>query len=83
MWYADDGHMDGAWGVVMALGMMGAWLAIAAAVVWAVVWATRASGGTSPGSARADRILAERFARGEIDAEEYRSRLDELRSGSQ
>ncbi|MFJ1708882.1 SHOCT domain-containing protein [Kitasatospora sp. NPDC088346] len=29
-----------------------------------------------------ERLLAERFARGEIDADEYRHRLDTLRSGS-
>ncbi|WP_033823916.1 SHOCT domain-containing protein [Kitasatospora sp. MBT63] len=29
-----------------------------------------------------ERLLAERFARGEIDTDEYRHRLDTLRSGS-
>jgi putative membrane protein len=56
-------------------------------VVWAVVRVTtqgaRAGGGTSGGTGggnrSADEILAERFARGEIDAEEYRQRRSALR----
>jgi putative membrane protein len=35
--------------------------------------------GTPPQRRGAEEILAERFARGEIDEKEYRSRLDELR----
>jgi putative membrane protein len=54
-------------------------------LVVSAVWASAASTGGRPGS-RAPReelegILAERFARGEIDEEEYRRRLDVLRSG--
>ena len=39
--------------------------------------------GTAPGQApaAAEQILSERFARGEIDEEEYRRRLATLRSG--
>lgn len=33
-------------------------------------------------AARAEEMLAERFARGEIDAGEYRERLDVLRHGA-
>jgi putative membrane protein len=41
--------------------------------------AQRAAG--SPGSPPAERILAERYARGEIDDDEYRRRLETLRRG--
>jgi putative membrane protein len=50
------------------------WIAALAALVWFIARRTRARNHTA-----AD-ILAERFARGEISAEEYRERLAELRS---
>jgi putative membrane protein len=37
---------------------------------------------TPPQPSRAEEILAERFARGEINADEYRERLDVLRHDS-
>ncbi len=58
--------------------MMGGWLLLVALVVAAVVW-------LGPGRDRADpnetarRILAERFARGELDADEYTNRIAGLR----
>jgi Predicted membrane protein len=59
-------------------------LAFWAIVVTAVVIAVR-SGRSGPGDVQAaasdpERILAERFARGEIDADEYTRRRDLLRS---
>ena len=84
-----DGWGDGGWGwgawVFMALMMV-----MFAALVAAVVIALVRSGGRAPitdtpaGTAETDnaaRILDERFARGEIDADEYRSRRDLIRSG--
>lgn len=74
-----DGYYDGSpgWGgwVLMIVMMVGLWALVAAAVV-AVV---RRSGGSTRkdpgGSAGAPgRILDERFARGEIDADEYQAR---------
>ncbi len=38
-------------------------------------------GGASPSGVRPEDVLAERFARGEIDEEEYRRRLAVLREG--
>ena len=86
--YGDHGH-DGGWGwggwLLMSLTM----LAFLALVAWGVflVWRSTAhprSGGSehqSPARQPPEEILAERLARGEIDADEYRARLDALRSG--
>ena len=73
------GHMDG-----FGWGMMGmAWLAmlvLAGLVVWAVIYSSSRASSPSEGStASAEKILADRFARGEISIDEYRERLEELR----
>jgi putative membrane protein len=54
------------------------WVAVLGAVIWLVARRTR---GERSGVERATDILAERFARGELSAEEYRERLSELRAG--
>ncbi|MFC5730834.1 MULTISPECIES: SHOCT domain-containing protein [Nocardioides] len=89
----NDGHMDDGWGIAMMLTMLGIWVVLIAAIVFAIVWSVRATttsegASTLPpatsvpglGSATrsAEQILAERLARGDIDAEEYRTRLDAL-----
>lgn len=83
-WYDWD-HMSG-WGWVGAsLGSL-LFLALIAFVAWVVVRAVRRPGDGPPRTARtagqdtAERLLADRFARGEIDEEEYRRRLATLRS---
>jgi putative membrane protein len=53
------------------------WLAVLGAVVWFFARRRRGDGSRS-GVDRARDILAERFARGELSAEEYRERLAEL-----
>jgi putative membrane protein len=75
-----DGWGPGAW-IAMAFVMLAFWTIIVGAII-AIV-----RSGHSPRneSARgrlhdAERILAERFARGEIDADEYKHRTDVLRS---
>jgi putative membrane protein len=59
------------------------WILLVAFLVRFVFWRRGAwcSGGGGPRRTMQgpDEILAERFARGEIDATEYRSRLDVLR----
>jgi putative membrane protein len=89
----NEGHMDNGWGLAMALGMFGLLLVLVAVVVVAVVWASRTThaasapppattsgqGSDSSGGARA--ILDERLARGEIEPEEYRARLEALTAG--
>jgi putative membrane protein len=81
---ADTGgfdHMNGfGWGMMGFAWIMG--LLIIGLVVWAVVHSTQQSRSSAvPNVARtAEAILADRFARGEIDDDEYRRRLDTLRS---
>jgi putative membrane protein len=79
-WYGD--HMTG-WGYVfMGSGTLAFWVLVIAAVVLltrsfdsgAREGRRHSERGVSP-----DQILAERFARGEIDEEEYRQRLAALR----
>jgi putative membrane protein len=93
MTYWDDGHMDNGWGVVMMLGMLGIWALVAVAIVW-IIRSTRTptatpamppvstTGLSAAGSvtASAEQILAERLARGDIDPEEYKTRLEALTS---
>lgn len=63
------------WGpVVLVL-----WVSAIALVVWLVVTNTRPR--QSSNLHRAEEILAERYARGEISHEEYRERLEQIRYG--
>ena len=66
MWY-------GAGGWWMAIWMVVSWVG----VVLVVIWAVRALSGGGPGRA-AIRILEERFARGEIDRDEFEQRRSAL-----
>ena len=82
MMYGWDGWGWGGW-VLMTMVMVLFW----AAVITAIVLAVRYLGGggshrnqASAGSARAaEDMLAERYARGEIDDDEFRKRLTLLR----
>jgi putative membrane protein len=77
--WADSGRWMW-WGM---LPMMIFMVAAVVAVVWAIVAVTRVNPPTDHGSRRTpEDILAERFARGEIDAAEYRQRLGALRGRS-
>lgn len=64
------------WGwTIMSVGMFVFW----AFVAWIAVTLVRNGRERDPGTARAPQdILAERYAKGEIDAEEYHSRLTDL-----
>ena len=78
--YWDNGHMDDGWGIVMMFGMLSIWVLIALAIVW-IVRTTQKSVAPPPGPdsiGTAEQILADRLARGEIDPEEYRARLNAL-----
>jgi len=69
----------GGW-VLMVLSTLAFWALLIAAIVLAVrtLRDSRPSGTATTGSAEG--ILAERFARGEIDSDEYTQRLQTLRT---
>ncbi|GAA2250360.1 MULTISPECIES: SHOCT domain-containing protein [Kitasatospora] len=89
-WYGHGAHLLG-FGL-MAVGMLLVW----ALIVLGIVALARHLGRTAqqhpaawtptpqtpPAQPEAEQVLAERFARGEIDADEYRHRLEVLRSGA-
>ncbi|WP_327673362.1 SHOCT domain-containing protein [Kitasatospora sp. NBC_00458] len=89
MTYWNDHGMNG-WGFgLMAVGMLLFWGLVVVAVVLLVrhlVQTPRNPQGTNPSPPPErippEQLLAERFARGEIDADEYRHRLEVLRSGA-
>ncbi|MEU8922350.1 SHOCT domain-containing protein [Kitasatospora sp. NPDC048545] len=90
MMYWNDGGMNG-WGLgLMTVSMLLFW----ALVVFGGIALVRYLGRTAPHGPAApappaappqrptpERVLAERLARGEIDPDEYRARLDTLRGG--
>lgn len=79
MWQGYEEHMR--W-MGNHMGWMGLWWIVGLALLFLVVWAA-ARAGSSPGSARAEEspetILKRRYARGEIDREEFDRRLTDLR----
>jgi len=82
MWGCDWGW--GAWLAMMVM-MVVFWGLVIAAVVALVRYlgGTRQGDRTGSGSGRAsaEEVLAERFARGEIDADEYTRRRELLQAG--
>jgi putative membrane protein len=62
---------------LMTIGMLAFWAALA----WIIVIAIRSSP-PSRESHLAEDVLAERFARGEIDETEYQRRLEALRAAA-
>ena len=64
------------------MGMMAIWwlvgLAVVAVLVWAVVRAV-GSPGVGRGEESPEAVLKRRYARGEVDREEYERRLTDLR----
>lgn len=86
MWYGGWGL--GGW-LAMGVGMVLFWALLIGGVIAGVYYLTGARRGGRPGqhltgapgsgSERAEGLLAERFARGEIDEDEYRRRLALLR----
>jgi len=82
MWYGSNGWGWGGW-ILMTVVMVLFWVAVITAVVLAIRHLTNPDGtATSPAGSwqpRAQDLLGERFARGEIDTNEYRNRLALLR----
>lgn len=83
LWY---GHDPNGWGwFMMAVGMIFFWSALIVLGVLLFRGLSRPAGtGTSTGPAQgptAEQLLAERYARGEIDEDDYRRRLSVLHMG--
>jgi len=77
-WYHD--HMGG-WGYgLMALSWVLFWALVVTGIVLLVRYLSRTPGQPPDNRPTPERLLAERFARGEIDEEEYRRRLQALRT---
>lgn len=75
MWWSGNWSW---WGwIVMTISMVAFW----GLVIWGIVAVIRSTGETRPARRDPEQILAERFASGEIDADEYHARLDTLRHG--
>lgn len=73
-------HMYGWNDSWMGFGMLVFWVLVIGVVAAAVVTLTRSerSGARDDGTSRARALLAERYARGEIDTDEFQSRSHEL-----
>lgn len=79
MWWYGDGSPSGWTYVLMTVSMILFW----ALIIYGVVWLVRAGGREDRPLERrptAEDLLAERFARGEIEESEYQQRLDTLRT---
>jgi len=74
MWWWHDGWGPLGW-LLMTVGMLAFW----GLVAWGIVSVVRGSSRPAAPPRSPEEILDERLARGEIDAEEYRKRLDALR----
>jgi putative membrane protein len=75
-WYGDGGWGWGAW-LAMSLMMLVFWGGLVAVLVM-LVRSVRQPGAPQDASGDARRILDERFARGELDEEDYVRRRDLL-----
>jgi putative membrane protein len=78
MWYGWDSWGWGGW-IMMTVVMVVFWAAVITAIVLVVRYVA-GDRGSQPrpgtwGSSSAEDVLAERFARGEIDEDEYRRRI--------
>jgi putative membrane protein len=74
MFWFDHGPIGWGW-AVMSISMVLFWALVVAAVVFLARGFQRRGGEGSPSRPNPRQLLAERFARGEIDEDEYRQRL--------
>ena len=83
MWYYPSGAGWLGW-LLMSFSMIAFWALVIAAIVWAVRASTRGQAPSPPATMKgttALTILEERFARGEISAEEFAARKKVLDGG--
>jgi len=74
--------MNGSWFGLGGLFMVLFWVFVIAGIVWLVLTLSRSTTrANDDGRSGAVRILEERLARGEIDAEEFRTRRVALEGG--
>ncbi len=83
MMYSYGDHPSWWWYALGIIGMVVFWGVLVLAIAAAVRYLDRGRQGRSsperPAPSTPEQLLADRFARGEIDADEYRQRLDALR----
>lgn len=80
MWWYGNG-MDG-WGyTLMTVSMVLFWGLVIYGVIAMVRYLGRQDRSMATARPTAEQVLAERFAHGQIDEQEYRQRLDTLRGG--
>jgi len=78
-WYGNDGGFGNGGGfTVMVVGMLVFWALVIAGVSLLLRRPDRVAGGMVPAHRTAQQVLAERFARGEIDEGEFTQRLSAL-----
>jgi putative membrane protein len=77
MWDGDD-HMNGGWWWVMGIGWL-VFLAIVVVFGYLLIRHITQMSGAGQQRRGAEDVLADRFARGEIDEDEFRRRRDALR----
>ena len=70
----NDGWSSSSW-ILMTIAMVVFWALVIRALVAVIRWPDRADPNRSP-----EQILAERFAAGEIDRDDYNQRLETLQS---
>jgi putative membrane protein len=78
---ADDGlgHMDGwGWGIGMGIAGLIILLLVVGLIAWLIVSVTQRSSSRTGGSRSALDLLDERYARGEIDRNDYLARRADL-----
>ena len=85
--YSYGDHPSGWWYALGIISMVLFWSVLVLAIAATVRYLDRGRQGRStperPAPPTAELVLADRFARGEIDADEYRQRLDTLRQARQ
>ncbi|UZJ25146.1 SHOCT domain-containing protein [Rhodococcus antarcticus] len=78
-WYSNDSGYGNGWGyAAMVVGMLVFWALVIVGISLLLRRPHREAGGMVPAHRSAQQVLAERFARGEIDESEFTQRLTAL-----